>query len=111
MPRASTPSDRDPDGREAVTFIDGQDLFHAAKEALGISCPSYDVGTLSQAVCHAEGWPLKQVLFYMGIAKADDEPFWNAFASKKLLAMARDGVEVDRRPLRYRQGVPGREGH
>lgn len=110
MSRESTHSDRDAERPQAVTFIDGQNLFHAAKEAFGISYPSYDVRKLSKAVCEVEGWNLKQVRFYTGIPKADDDRHWNAFWSKKLLAMTRDGIEVYRRHLRYRQGVPEEKG-
>jgi len=110
MARGATHAERGSDQPEAITFIDGQNLFHAAKEAFGISYPSYDVRKLSQAVCDDEGWDLKQVRFYTGIPTADDDRFWNTFWSKKLLAMTRDGVEVYRRPLRYRQGVPEEKG-
>lgn len=110
MRQASSRSQTDADHSQAVTFIDGQNLFHAAKEAFGISYPSYDVRKLSRAVCEAEGWDLKQIRFYTGIPKASDNPFWNAFWSKKLLAMTHDGIEVYRRQLRYRQGVPEEKG-
>ena len=110
MPDSASTSDHAAQRRRAVTFIDGQNLFHAAKEAFGISYPSYDVRKLSQAICDAEGWELQQVRFYTGIPKASDNPFWNAFWSKKLLAMTHDGIEVYRRHLRYRQGVPEEKG-
>lgn len=42
----------------AVAFIDGQNLYHAAREAFGYTYPNYDVGMLAQAVCAAKGWQL-----------------------------------------------------
>lgn len=87
---------------QAITFIDGQNLFHAAKEAFGYTYPNYDVLKLSRAVCSQQGWNLKQVRFYTGIPDPGDNAFWHHFWSKKLLAMSRQGIEVYARPLRYR---------
>jgi len=90
----------EPAVKRAVAFIDGQNLFHAAREAFGYTWPNYDVLALAGSVTKAAGWALDRVRFYTGIPKTD--PRWNRFWSAKLLAMSRQGVIVYSRPLRYR---------
>lgn len=82
--------------------MDGQNLFHAAREAFGYTYPSYDVSALAERVCIGQGWKLDQVRFYTGIPDAGDNPVWNRFWTRKLAAMGRQGVVVFSRPLRYR---------
>ena len=86
----------------AVAFIDGQNLFHSAREAFGYTYPNYDVGKLAQAVCTARDWQLQQTRFYTGVPDLQDHPFWHGFWSNKLLAMRRAGIVVFSRGLRYR---------
>jgi len=47
--------------KRAVAFVDGQNLFHSAKEAFGYTYPNYDVNKLAQAVAKEEGWNLTGV--------------------------------------------------
>jgi len=86
----------------AVAFVDGQNFFHAAKEAFGHLYPNYDVAKLAAAVCKVRGWALKQVRFYTGVPDAADNPFWATFWTGKMAVMGRQGVVVFSRPLRYR---------
>ena len=44
--------------RRAVAFIDGQNLFHAAKEAFGYRHPNFDPLKLAATVFKAR-WPTK----------------------------------------------------
>lgn len=92
----------EPAQKRAIVFIDGQNLFHSAKEAFGHPFPSYDVKKLAQEVCVRKGWQLQQVRFYTGYPDAADNPFWNHFWTAKLAQMGREGVHVFNRPLRYR---------
>jgi uncharacterized LabA/DUF88 family protein len=85
-----------------VTFVDGQNLFHAAKEAFGFAYPNYDVLALSKAICTQKGWHVEEVRFYTGIPDPADDPFWHHFWSGKLAVMGRQGVQVFSRSLRYR---------
>ena len=39
----------EPAVKRAIVFIDGQNLFHAVKEAFGYRWPNYDVGKLAHA--------------------------------------------------------------
>lgn len=93
---------REPVSKRVITFIDGQNLFHAAREAFGYTYPNYNVLALSKAICREQGWSLKQVRFYTGIPDPTDDAFWNQFWSAKLLTMGRNRIYVYSRSLRYR---------
>lgn len=92
----------EPPIKRAVAFVDGQNLFHAAREAFGYTYPSYDVTALAKQVCARQEWKLAQVRFYTGIPDASDDPKWHFFWTHKLAAMGRRGVVVYSRSLRYR---------
>lgn len=83
-------------------FVDGQNLFHAAKEAFGHRYPNYDIAKLAGAICRRKGWQVASIHFYTGIPDLADDPFWHHFWTAKLAAMGRRGVKVFSRPLRYR---------
>lgn len=86
----------------AVAFFDGQNLFHSAKQAFGYSWPNFDPTLLAERVCQDHGWQLQQTRFYTGVPDAADKPFWNHFWVAKAAQMARQGVHVFTRSLRYR---------
>jgi uncharacterized LabA/DUF88 family protein len=89
----------EPDLPRAVAFVDGQNLFNAAKEAFGYHFPNYDVVKLSQEVTSSQGWSLVQTRFYTGIPEAHDPR--HAFWANKLATLGRQGVVLFSRPLRY----------
>ena len=93
---------RQPAQIRAVTFFDGQNLFHCAKAAFGYTFPNYDPLALSKAVCASKGWELAESRFYTGVPDAADNAFWNHFWVAKGAQMGREGVHVYTRPLRYR---------
>jgi uncharacterized LabA/DUF88 family protein len=93
---------KEPPIKRAFCFIDGQNLFYAAKEAFGYDFPNYDVRSLSESVCQLNRWQLAQVRFYTGIPDASDDPGKNHFWSGKLSVMGKQGVRVFSRSLRYR---------
>jgi uncharacterized LabA/DUF88 family protein len=95
----------EPAVKRAIAFIDGQNLFHAARESFGYPYPSYDVAALATAVCQAQGWALSQTRFYTGIPDPTDDPFWHGFWSAKLAVMGRQGVHLFARSLRYHNRV------
>ncbi len=95
----------EPQPKRAVAFIDGQNLFHSARESFGYTYPSYDVRALSQIVCKQAGWSLTEVRFYTGIPDPADDPKWHHFWSGKLAVMGRQKVYVFSRSLRYRNRV------
>lgn len=92
----------EPAVKRAAAFIDGQNLFCAAKEAFGYTFPNYDPRALAQAVCTANGWSLIATRFYTGVPDASDNPRWNHFWAAKLAVLGTRGVHTYSRPLRYR---------
>lgn len=86
----------------AISFFDGQNLFHGAKNAFGYTYPNYDPVALTKHVCEEHGWLVSGVRFYTGVPDATDKPFWNHFWTAKGAQMGREGVHVFTRPLRYR---------
>ena len=92
----------EPAEKRAVAFVDGQNLFHAAREAFGYSYPNYDVSALARSVCAANQWECVRVCFYTGIPEVTDNAFWHHFWVRKLGVMGTRGVRVFSRPLRYR---------
>jgi hypothetical protein len=91
----------EPSIKRLVTFVDGQALFHAAKEAFGYIYPNYDVLKLSQEIAKAKSWILVNVYFYTGIPAITDHTFWHQFWTAKLAVMGTRGLEIFTRPLRY----------
>ena len=92
----------EPATKRAIAFVDGQNLYRAAKEAFGHHWPSYNVKALAQKVCNDQEWQLEQVRFYTGVPDSADDPFWHAWWAKKLAVMGTRGIHVFWRPLRYR---------
>jgi uncharacterized LabA/DUF88 family protein len=91
----------EPITKRTVAFFDGQNLFHAMRDAFGYTYPNYAPRALAECVCRQQGWQLDEVRFYTGVPDRRDNPFWNRFWSKKLLAISRQGAFVFSRPLRY----------
>lgn len=89
--------------KRAVTFFDGQNLFHAAKECYGYNHPNYDPRALSESVCAEQGWNLVQVRFYTGIPEFSMDKDWNHFWNAKMAAMGRVGIKTFTRHLKYRE--------
>ena len=92
----------EPHIKRARAFVDGQNLYHQAKEAYGYQHPNYDVLVLARAVCRTRNWALERVHFYTGIHTQARNPYWHHFWSAKLNHMRRQGIEVFSRNLRYR---------
>lgn len=87
----------------AIVFVDGQNLFHSAQRAFGITYPNYNVTALAEALCKQQGWKLTQIRFYTGIPSINDNEHWHNFWKKKLLHMTRQGTYVYSRLLQYRK--------
>jgi uncharacterized LabA/DUF88 family protein len=92
----------EPISKRTVAFIDGQNLFHAARESFGYTFPNYDAAALAHRICQQQLWSLAQVRFYTGVPDPRDDPRWHTFWSEKLRAMRGQNVYVFSRPLRYR---------
>jgi uncharacterized LabA/DUF88 family protein len=92
----------EPTSKRAIAFFDGQNLFHAAREAFGYTYPNYDALALAKLVCKPRGWDLVETRFYTGIPDLADNAAWHHFWAAKLAVMGRQRVTVFSRPLRYR---------
>ncbi len=93
----------EPQKKYAYAYIDGQNLFYAAKDAFGSSFPDYDPVCLAQKVCAAQGFTLARTHFYTGVPDAAENPFWHTFWTNKLNAVKSLKAEVFSRPLVYRE--------
>ncbi len=69
----------EPAVKRTVAFVEGQNLFHNARNVFGYTYPNYDVQKLSEAVCVSRGWTLERVQFYTGVPSLVDDAFWNGF--------------------------------
>ena len=83
-------------------FVDGQNLFHAARAAFDRTYPDYGVHALGRAICASNGWAPSEIRLYTGLPEPSDNVRWYRFWMAKLAAMGRQGVYVVSRPLRYR---------
>jgi hypothetical protein len=64
----------EPKKTRAVAFVDGQNLYHAAREAFGYTYPNYDPAKLAEDVCKQQGWILGETRFYTGMPDAKRDP-------------------------------------
>jgi uncharacterized LabA/DUF88 family protein len=104
----------EPSAKRVVAFIDGQNLFHAAKEAFGHRHPSFDAQKLARAIAGQNDWTLAEARFYTGVPAPADDRFWHHFWAAKLAQMGREGVVTYSRALRYRNQtvrLPGGAEH
>jgi len=91
-----------------IVFIDGQNLYHSARQAWSSSgsassvytWPSYDVEKLADAlVSRISGRALSETRFYTGVpdpAFGETQRFWHGFWANKLRHLRRRGVYVYR---------------
>lgn len=93
---------QEPSAKKAITFIDGQNLFHSVRESFGYTHPNYDILALSSKLCKMKNWQLAEVRFYTGVPDRSDDLFWHEFWAGKLRSMSRQGVITFSRSLRYR---------
>lgn len=92
----------EPAVKRAVGFFDGQNLYRHAKDAFGHHHPNCHPVKLFDAVCADRGWENRGVRFYTGIPAARHDEMRHGYWTNRLLAMRREGVHVESRPLRYR---------
>ena len=95
----------EPPTKRAVAFFDGQNLFHASREAFGYTYPNYCPLRLASHVCSESGWSMQGIRFYTGIPDIDHDEFWNKFWAAKLGTLGHRGITVYSRTLRYRNQV------
>lgn len=83
----------------AFVFIDGQNLFHTARNAFGHNIPNYDPHLLARLVCDAHGLSLQAIHFYTGIHSVKQNAKWNDFWNKRFATFGRKGIRVFTRYL------------
>src|SRR2546427_2969524 len=92
----------DPPVKRTVVFVDGQNLFHAAREAFAYTYPNYDIRVLAERICAGRGWQLTHARFYTGITDPQVDPLCHHFWAANLAVMGRQDVHVYSRSLLYR---------
>lgn len=92
----------EPDVKRAIAFVDGQNLFYAAKRAFGCRFPNHNPKALAERISTDRGWTLSQAFFYTGIPDRVDNAVWNHFWTAKLAVMGTRGIRTFSRSLRYR---------
>ena len=93
----------EPGVKRAVSFVDGQNLYHHAKAAFGHPVPNYDPWALAGAVCQQRGFRNVGVRFYTGVPLVQKDPKWHGFWRRRLLRMRHHGIDTTERPLHYRR--------
>ena len=88
--------------KRVISFVDGQNLFYAAKQAFGYSYPNYDARRLTEVIAASRAWSVVGTRFYSGVPDQTDKPFWNHFWTAKCAVMGTQGVDCFTRSLRYR---------
>ena len=90
----------EPEVKRAVVFIEGQNLYHAARHAFGYTYPNYEIAKLANKICSDKGWELNGIRFYTGVPKRGVDPLWHEFWSRKLRSAKKEGIDVFTRELR-----------
>jgi uncharacterized LabA/DUF88 family protein len=99
--------------KRVVAFVDGQNLFHAAKKAFGYSFPNYDPVKLANLICEQQqDWTLTKLYFYTGMPSETRDEARHRFWKIKLGVMGTDTelVQTYTRPLVYRHGIAQEKG-
>lgn len=84
----------------AAVFVDGSNLYHAAKEAFGFV--RHDVAALARMICEKKGWDCGAINFYSGTPTKEHDPLGFDRWDKRIAVMKQQGINVVTRPLTYR---------
>ena len=96
--------------KRVISFIDGQNLYHSARQAFGYTYPNFDPVRLTQVVAAAAAWIVAGTRFYTGVPDQNDNRPWYEFWTAKCAVMGTQGVVAFTRPLTYQTEtveVPG----
>jgi len=58
----------EPTRKRCMSYFDGQNLFHAVRDAFGYTFPNYDPLKLAQNLCSFQVWQLVETRFCIGPA-------------------------------------------
>jgi hypothetical protein len=91
---------------KTIVFMDGQNIYHLAKNAWApsppqgwspYSFPSYDVEKLANIlVTRSSGRILQQIRFYTGVPESSRSALWHGFWSNKLRHIGNQGIYIYR---------------
>jgi len=73
----------EPTRKRAIAFVDGQNLFHSAKDSFGYTFPNFDIRLLVDTICAAQGWDIVECRFYTGIPNPGTMHSGTPFGSRK----------------------------
>jgi hypothetical protein len=65
--------------------VDGQNLFHSAREAFGYTYPNYDIGKPAKAVCASQGLVAESDT--LAVSREVETPIALAFQTEEAAAM------------------------
>jgi len=94
----------EPTRKRAIAFVDGQNLFHSAKDSFGYTFPNFDIRLLVDTICAAQGWDIVECRFYTGIPNPGDNAFWNSFWVKKTAQIGPCAIAI--RSFDFRTAAP-----
>ena len=69
--------------KRVISFIDGQNLYHSARQAFGYTYPNFDPVRLTQLVAAAAAWIVAGTRFYTGVPDQNDNRPWYEFWTAK----------------------------
>jgi len=85
-------------------FIDGMNLFNSAKRCFGYQHPNCDHAKLVNAVVNMDARrQLDRATLYQGVPKAEHDAAKNTWWNKKLAAVGRTGIKIERRYMKQRE--------
>jgi uncharacterized LabA/DUF88 family protein len=86
------------------SFIDGSNFFNSAKRCFLYPYPNCDIAKMVKAVVALQpGRQLVSMHYYIGIPTPTDDKDNNGWWTRKLSAMGRTGVKIERRYLKKRE--------
>jgi uncharacterized LabA/DUF88 family protein len=85
----------------ANVFIDGQNLFYAAKDAFNYRQVNYGVAELAAEACRLKGWELGSISFYTGMPSPRENSELHEFWAKKLAVLGRLKIKTFTSDLKY----------
>ena len=89
--------------KRVVAFVDGQNLFNAAKMAFGYGFPNYDLIELAKLVCKQKpDWTLVKLHFYTGMPSRNIDSQRHLFWEAKIAAMGKHTELVQTKLLQNR---------
>ena len=86
--------------RRCLVFVDGQNLFHAARREFGYEWPNFDAGKLASLLAVRTASALCQTRFYSAVPSASVDPWWYTFWANKCSQMEQNNITTITRAAR-----------